>query len=95
MQPVTLYTQPDCLPCKRVAKKLTEANIRFELVDLSKDRVAADYVKKALRASTVPIIEAEGWLPIVGYRPDELKLLIQELLLNPDNIHDYVYEGEE
>lgn len=90
---VILYTQPNCLPCRRVEKKLTEAGIRFELVDLSKNRIAADYVKRVLMAKSTPIIEADGRLPIIGYQPDKLKELILEL--TADLIHDYVYEGEE
>ena len=90
---VILYTQPACLPCKRVEKKLTEAGVEFELVDLSKDRVAADYVKRVLMALSTPVIEADGWLPIIGYQPDKLKDLISELTV--DQIHDYVYEEQD
>lgn len=76
---VTLYTQPECLPCKRVAKKLTEAGIEFELVDISRDHVSADYVKRVLMARSTPVVESDGRLPIVGYQPDKLKELIDEL----------------
>jgi glutaredoxin-like protein NrdH len=73
---VILYTQPDCLPCKRVEKKLTEAGVEFELVDLTKDRVAADYVKRVLVARSTPVIEVDGWQPIIGYQPDKVKEVI-------------------
>lgn len=90
---VILYTQPLCLPCERVKKKLAEAGVEFELVDLSKDWVAADYVKRVLMARSTPVIEADGWQPIIGYQPDKLKDLISELAV--DQIHDYVYEEQD
>jgi glutaredoxin-like protein NrdH len=74
---VTVYTQPLCRPCKRVVNKLEEAGIPVEQIDISKDLVAADYVKRWLQASSVPVIEADGYNPIVGYQPDLLKYLIE------------------
>jgi glutaredoxin-like protein NrdH len=74
---VTVYTQPLCRPCKRVVKKLEEAGIPVEQIDISKDLVAADYVKRWLQASSVPVVEADGYNPIVGYQPDLLKYLIE------------------
>lgn len=82
---IILYTQPDCRSCKRVAQKLDDAGIDFELVDLSHNLIAHDYVKKVLGASSVPILEVDGQEPIFGYDPDKLK----------DLIHDYVWTPEE
>jgi glutaredoxin-like protein NrdH len=94
---VTVYTQPDCRPCKRVISKLEQAGIEIEVVDLSRDLLAKDYVTRVLRVSSTPIVEAYGFLPIVGYQPDKLKELIEEIRFEQiaDEIHDYVYEGEE
>lgn len=89
---IILYTQPDCRPCKRVAQKLKEAGVEFELVDLTVNLIAADYVKKVIRASSTPIIEVDGREPIIGYQPDKVKELILEF---SDSIHDYVYEGDD
>lgn len=32
---ITVYSQPDCLACKRVIKKLEEAGADVEIVDIS------------------------------------------------------------
>ena len=94
---VTVYTQPDCRPCRRVIKKLEEAGIELEVVDLSKDLLAKDYVQRVLRVSSTPIVEAFGFPLIVGYQPDKLKEFIHEVRIeqNADEIHDYVYGDEE
>lgn len=93
---VTVYTQPDCRPCKRVIKKLEEAGIEIEVVDISKDLLAKDYVSRVLQAKSTPVIEAYGFPVIVGYQPDKLKDIIEEIRFEQmaDEIHDYVYEGE-
>jgi glutaredoxin-like protein NrdH len=73
---VIVYTQPDCLPCKRVINKLTDAGIELDIVDVSKNIVAKDYLTRWLRAKSTPVIEADGFEPIIGYQPDKLKELI-------------------
>lgn len=93
---VTVYTQPECLPCKRVISKLQEAEIDIEVVDISKDLLAKDYVTRVLRAKSTPVVEARGFEPIIGDQPDKLKDLITELGLPVDVIHDHVWsEGDE
>lgn len=92
---VTVYTQPECLPCKRVISKLQDAGVEIEIVDISKDLLAKDYVTRVLQAKSTPVVEAPGFEPIVGYQPDKLKELITELGLPVDVIHDYVWEDEE
>lgn len=97
---ITLYTQPSCLPCKRVARKLEEAGVEFEIVDIAADQDAWAYVITDLGAKSTPVIEAEGFGVIRGYQPDKLKQLIDWwnedcLEIDGDLIHDYVYEGDE
>jgi glutaredoxin-like protein NrdH len=94
---VTVYTQPECRPCKRVIKKLEDAGIELEVVDISRDLLAKDYVSRVLRAKSTPVVEAYGFPVIVGYQPDKLKEFIEEVRIEQmaDQIHDYVYEGDE
>lgn len=72
-----LYTQPGCRPCDRIKSMLDDAGLDYELVDISKDAIAADYVKRVLRARSTPIIEMDGWEPVIGY--DGAKELIDAL----------------
>lgn len=76
---IAVYTQPDCRPCKRVVQKLEEAGVNYEVVDITRDLVAADYVKRWLNAKSVPVIEAEDGTVILGYQPDQLKTLIDQV----------------
>lgn len=94
---VTVYTQPDCRPCKRVINKLKDEGIVLEVVDISKDLLAKDYVTRVLKAKSTPVVEAYGFQPIVGYQPDKLKEFIEEVKFEQrvDEIHDYVYEEAE
>lgn len=73
---ITVYTQPDCRLCVRAIGKLQEAGIELEVIDISKDLLSKDYVTRVIRATSVPVIEAPGMDPIIGYQPDKLKELI-------------------
>lgn len=84
--PLTVYTQPGCQPCRLVKKRLDDAGIEYEAVDISKNDEARTYVTEVLKASSVPVIVTDTHDPIIGFRSDQLAELI----------HDYVYEeGEE
>lgn len=74
---VTLYTQPLCRSCDRVKRKLTAAGIEFREVDILKDDKAYSFVKYTLGAKSVPVVEATGYNPIVGYEPQLLNYLIE------------------
>lgn len=74
---IVVYTQPDCRPCKRVIQKLEEAGIDHEVVDLSRNLIARDYVTKVLLVTSTPIVEEDDGVLIVGYQPDKLKQLIE------------------
>ena len=83
--PVTVYSQPGCQPCRLVKKRLYDAGIEFEDVDITKNEDARTYVTEVLGASTVPVIVTDTHDPIVGFRLEQLTELI----------HDYVYEEDE
>lgn len=83
-----VYTQPGCLPCKRVINKLLEAGVPIEVVDISLHEEAKTYVTQVLGAKSTPVIVSDVMEPILGYQPDKLKELI--VTLNADKIHDHV-----
>jgi hypothetical protein len=56
---------------------LQDAGIPVEQIDITKDLVSADYVKRWLQAKSVPVIEADGYEPIKGYQPELVKYLIE------------------
>lgn len=77
--PVTVYSKPGCLPCKRVLAKLDGAEVPYDLVDLTMNDDAYTYVTSVLRASSVPVVVSDVSEPIIGYQPDQLRELIATL----------------
>jgi glutaredoxin-like protein NrdH len=73
---VTVFTQPDCRPCKRVIDKLTEAGLPIDVIDISADLLAKEYVTRFLQAKSTPVVEAPGFDAVIGYQPDKLKEII-------------------
>jgi glutaredoxin-like protein NrdH len=70
---VTVYTKPACVQCNATYKALDKAGIEYDLVDISLDAEARDYVM-ALGYLQAPVVVAgnEHWS---GFRPDRIKTL--------------------
>lgn len=69
----TVYTKPNCPQCTATKKHLTKLGI--EVIELPIDEAVL------LRASaagilSAPIVEAVGFAPWGGYRPDKLDALV-------------------
>ncbi|EFV14069.1 glutaredoxin-like protein NrdH [Segniliparus rugosus] len=70
---ITLYTKPACVQCDATHRALDRAGIAHEVVDLSVDTEARDYVM-ALGYLQAPVVVAGGdhWS---GFRPDRIAAL--------------------
>ena len=68
---ITVYTKPACVQCNATKKALDRAGLDYNLVDISVDDEARDYVM-ALGYVQAPVVEANGehWC---GFRPDRIK----------------------
>ena len=68
---ITVYTKPACVQCNATKKALDRAGLEYDLVDISADEEARDYVM-ALGYVQAPVVEANGehWS---GLRPDRIK----------------------
>ena len=68
---ITVYTKPACVQCNATKKALDHAGLEYDLVDISVDEDARDYVM-ALGYVQAPVVEANGehWS---GFRPDRIK----------------------
>jgi glutaredoxin 3 len=53
---VTVYTQPDCPPCKVVKEFLRHHQIDFEEFDVSKDKAARNRLINVYRSYSTPTI---------------------------------------
>lgn len=68
---ITVYTRPSCGPCRATKAALAKAGIDYEIVDISQDDEARDYVM-ALGHLQAPVVVAgeEHWS---GFRPERIK----------------------
>lgn len=70
---ITIYTKPACVQCNATKKAFDRAGLDYELVDISVDDEARDYVM-ALGYLQAPVVEVDGehWS---GFRPERIKSL--------------------
>ena len=75
---VTVYTTPTCPQCEMTKKTLTRGNVRYEVVDLSADSKAMEYVTKELGYSAAPVVVAgeQHWS---GFRLGAIQNLVKQL----------------
>jgi glutaredoxin-like protein NrdH len=79
---ITLYTQPNCMPCRATKRKLNSLHIPHQTVDLTKDPASADFVRElgAVESPVIVVLDGplgEQWWS--GYRPDRLAALADAL----------------
>ena len=69
--PITVYTKPACVQCTATKKALDRAGLEYELVDITQDDEARDYIM-ALGYLQAPVVMAgdQHWS---GFRPDRIK----------------------
>jgi len=92
---IYIYSQPDCQPCKLAIKQFEDAGLDFRVIDISKDSLMRDYVIQHLGAQSTPVIEAEGFPVVRGFKPDAIREIIDHYTPHYEEIHDYVYEESE
>lgn len=71
---ITVYSKPACVQCTATKKALDRAGLEYELVDISMDDDARDYVL-SLGYLQAPVVVADGehWS---GFRPERIKSLV-------------------
>ena len=70
---VTVYTKPACVQCNATYKALDKAGVAYEVVDITEDDSARDYVL-SLGYLAAPVVVAgdDHWS---GFRPARIKAL--------------------
>lgn len=68
---ITVYTRPACGPCHATKKALDKQGLDYDVVDISEDAEARDYVM-ALGYLEAPVVVAHGqhWS---GFRPGRIE----------------------
>jgi glutaredoxin-like YruB-family protein len=72
---VKIYSTPACVYCKTLKSYLSNHNIKFEDIDVSKDEKQRDYMIEISGQMGVPVVEIDSKV-IIGF--DKVK--IDELL---------------
>jgi len=75
---VTVYTTPTCPQCDMTKKTLTRGKINYDIVDLSADAAAMEYVTKELGYSAAPVVVAgeQHWS---GFRLGAIQNLVKQI----------------
>ncbi|WP_301150478.1 glutaredoxin-like protein NrdH [Mycobacterium simiae] len=73
-----LYTKPNCVQCDATKRALAKSGIAHELVDITAEPDARDYVL-SLGYLQAPVVIAgdQHWS---GFRPDRIKALAHDLM---------------
>ena len=71
---ITVYTKPACVQCNATKKALDRAGLEYDLVDISLDEEAREYVL-ALGYLQAPVVVADGshWS---GFRPERIREMV-------------------
>ncbi len=75
MSVITVYSKPSCVQCTATKKALDKAGLVYEVVDISQDDAARDYVM-ALGYLQAPVVVAgdDHWS---GFRPGRIEALAE------------------
>jgi glutaredoxin-like protein NrdH len=74
MSHITVYTKPACVACKATFRALNNAGISYDVIDITEDAGARDYVM-SLGYLQAPVVYAGPDYHFSGFRPDRLKAL--------------------
>lgn len=73
---ITVYTTPSCPQCEMTKRVLTRGEVEFDVVDVSKDAKAMDYIKNELGYSAAPVVVVDDRQHWSGFRNEYLKSVI-------------------
>ena len=73
MNTVTVYTKPNCVQCTATKRALTKAGIAFDLVDITADDAARDYVVSLGYQQAPVVVNAADHRS--GFRTEQIKAL--------------------
>ncbi|MFJ7751836.1 glutaredoxin family protein [Arthrobacter sp. NPDC097144] len=77
---ITVYTKPGCGPCKLTVRKFESAGLNPQIVDITTNSEALDYISDELGYAQAPVVvyEKDGsedhWS---GLQPDKINKVIE------------------
>lgn len=75
MIPIKIYVQPTCEPSNALIKFLDDRKIKYEKMDITKDRQAWDDLVNKYKCRATPLF-VYGEKTILGFNDDEILRLI-------------------
>ncbi|GAK30603.1 glutaredoxin-like protein NrdH [Weissella oryzae SG25] len=78
MTNITVFTKDNCIQCKMTKKTLEQYGISFEERNVSQDAEALKFLK-GQGYQSVPVVMAQDFEPINGFRPDLLATLMEAI----------------
>ncbi|HIW69750.1 MAG TPA: glutaredoxin-like protein NrdH [Candidatus Dietzia merdigallinarum] len=72
---ITVYTKPQCVQCTATMRALDNAGLDYQVVDLTTDPGALDYVRDDLGHLQAPVVDTDNAGHWSGFRPDRCKSL--------------------
>ena len=70
MNPVVIFTKPNCVQCNMTKKRFDDNGVAYKLVDITQNLDALDeMIDKGFRAAPVVNANGEWWS---GFQPDKI-----------------------
>lgn len=72
MNTITVYSKPRCVMCDATYRALDSKGIVYDVVDLTQDDAALEYVMDDLGYSQAPVVVVDDHDHWSGFRPDHI-----------------------
>lgn len=76
MSKITVYSKPNCVQCTATYRALTSKGLEYEVVDITEEPTALEYVKGlGYLAAPVVVTGEDHWS---GFQPDKINALVEK-----------------
>lgn len=75
METIMVYSKPNCMACKMTYRALDQANLDYQVIDITENENAFIYVTQDLGYQQAPIVVVDDQDHWAGFRPDQISRL--------------------
>lgn len=77
--PITVYSTPSCVQCQMTYKALERSGLDYDVIDLAEEAnsAAREWITEDLGYSQAPVVVVNDEDHWCGFRPDQIKRLVQ------------------